>query len=98
MKRYHVFGIVLLVFILVCGPVLGQQWKLVAVLASDTTLDESDLIVDVLETVEEGKMIRIETRDGKVSEDYEVRHVYEDHIILMESLRVEYIAGAKIYQ
>ena len=77
---------------------LGQQWKLVAVLATDTTYDESDLVVDLLDSVEEGKMIRIETRDGKVSENYEVRHVYEDHIILMEALRVEYIAGAKIYQ
>ena len=77
---------------------LGQQWKLVAVLASDSTLEESDLIVDILESVEEGKRIRIEDRNGQIVELYEVRHVYDDHILLMEPLRIEYIAGAKIYQ
>ena len=80
------------------GAMLGQQWKLVAVLVSDTTVEESDLVVDVLDQVEEGKLIRIESRDGIVIETYEVRHVYEDHILLMEPLQREYLAGAKIYQ
>ena len=80
------------------GPTLGQQWKLVAVIASDVTIEESDLVVDILEPVQEGKLVRLETRDGKIVETYEVRHVYQDHIILMEPLRSEYIAGAKVYQ
>jgi hypothetical protein len=98
MKRRHIFGISLIVLFLVSGPAVAQQWKLVAVLASDTSAEESDLIVDILEKVEDGKLIRIESRNGKVIETYEVRHVYQDHIILMEPLRTEFIAGAKIYQ
>ena len=98
MKRWHILGISILVTLLMAGPAIGQQWKLVAVLASDTSIDESDLIVDILEPVEEGRLIRIETRDGKTVETYEVRHVYEDHVILMDAVRSEFIAGAKIYQ
>jgi hypothetical protein len=98
MKIRYILGIAFLLGILFSGPMLGQQWKLVAVLATDVTKHETDLVVDVLEPVQPGKMIRIETRDGRIMETYEVRHFYEDHVILMEPLKKDYIAGAKIYQ
>jgi hypothetical protein len=52
----------------------------------------------VLEELMEAKLIVIETRDGQTLDTYEVRHVYQDHVILMEPLKNDIIAGAKIYQ
>lgn len=76
----------------------SQEWKQVAVLVSDVSTDESELIVDFIRPVALDRLILIESRDGSTKETYAIKHVYGRHLLLKQKLKHGYLAGSRIYQ
>lgn len=89
-------------FLLVAGLsgvfLSAQEWEPVAVLVSDVSADESELVVDFIRPVVVDRLVLLESRDGSTKETYSVKHVYGRHVLLKEKLKHAYLAGAKIYQ
>ncbi|MGH9339775.1 MAG: hypothetical protein ACRD1R_09360 [Acidobacteriota bacterium] len=85
---------------LLCGLILAQSqnWNEVATLVSDTSRDETILTVEYSATVTVGRPILIEARDTRLSEVYEVKHVYGNHILLKQRLASDFLAGSRVYQ
>lgn len=87
------------IFVLSAGAFLwSQKWEQVAVLATDVSRDESDLHVILMGSVAVDRLVLIESRDGKVKDTYEVKHVYENHVLLKERVDHVFLAGSRIYQ
>ena len=87
-------------FLLVAGLsgvfLSAQEWEPVAVLVSDVSADESELVVDFIRPVVVDRLVLLESRDGSTKETYSVKHVYGRHVLLKEKLKHAYLAGAKI--
>lgn len=77
---------------------LAQEWEYVARVASDASTDETSVLLEIFQPIQPGRLIMIESRDGTVRQTYEVRHVYDHHIILETRLTRDFVAGSKVYQ
>jgi hypothetical protein len=88
----------LIVLLMVGAAGLAQNWRQVAVLALDASRDQTFLTVDSPDHIVVDKAVMIESRDGKIKETYEVKHVYADTVILKDGLKTEFLAGSRLYQ
>lgn len=68
------------------------------VLLTDASADESTLWVNRTAQVAVDAIITIESRDGSYRGFYEVKHVYDGHILLKSPLTEDYTAGSRILQ
>ena len=80
------------------GIVMAQKWKQVAVLVSDVEPTETALVVDSGAQIVVDKDVMIESRDGKIRENYQVKSVYENVVLLRSSLKKSFDAGSRLYQ
>ena len=80
------------------GIAFAQKWKQVAVLVSDVERDETSLVVDSGAQVVVDKDVMIESRDGKIKENYQVKSVYENVVLLRSALKQPFDAGSRLYQ
>ena len=97
-KGYLIIGL-FLVFILSQPPLPAQDsWERVATLVSDVSRDESAIIVKLLQPIQEGQLILLESRDGSYQEVVEVRHMYGHNLILESTLLNDFVSGSRIYQ
>ena len=100
MKRLQLLLILWVVLLAVFGgaTLRSQKWEQVAVLVSDVSRDETELAVEFSKSVTLDRPIMIESRDRSIKENYSVKHVYENHILLKEKLKRPFLSGARIYQ
>jgi hypothetical protein len=70
----------------------------VAVLTSDASATETQLIVDTSTGIVVDKDLIIESRDGKVKETVVVEHVYGSSLVLKARLKNSFLSGSKLYQ
>jgi len=90
---------ILVVVVLFLGTfLLAQEWKYVGIVAADASRDETGLTVEAVQPIQVGRLIMIESRDGKRRETYLVRHVYDHTVILESPLVSPYVSGSKLYQ
>jgi len=90
--------VILTLILLTAGVAYAQKWKQVAVLASDVEKTETALVVDSGTQIVVDKDVMIESRDGKIKENYKVKSVYENVVLLRDKLKQSFDAGSRLYQ
>lgn len=97
-KLYLPAGLFLMLLMLSPASIDANSWERVGTLVSDASRDESALVVESLNPIQEGQAILLESRDGSYQEVIVVRHRYGHNLILETNLLNEFVAGARIYQ
>lgn len=100
MNRF-IFSLVVLLaaaVLILPGSAQGQEWRHVAVVASDASAGETSLTVEFLGSCQEGRKILLENRDGSYREEVLVQHIYGWHIILEKPLKQAFSSGSRVYQ
>ncbi|MFZ0428082.1 MAG: hypothetical protein WAO20_08185 [Acidobacteriota bacterium] len=98
MKRKQPAIFAILLCSLFFASLFAQQWKLVGRIVSDVSKGETAIVFQSEAPVVAGKAILIESRDGTLRVTYQVRHVYDDTILLEEPLKEAFTAGSRLYQ
>ena len=97
MKKIAVFFV--LALMVLAGVRLSAQGPTVrAVLLTDASCNESDFWVDQTSTLAVDAPVIVESRDGSYRGVYEVRHVFNGHVLLKSPLTEDYIAGSRLLQ
>lgn len=95
--KTKVIGLILVV-VLGGAQLWSQKWEHAAVLLSDVSRGETDLVVEFIRPVGVDRTILLESRDGSAKETYTVKHVYENHILLKEKLKSDFVAGSRVFR
>ncbi len=91
--------IALLTLGLLLVPSTGaRQLQVQATLVTDCSPDESIVWVRWSGMVAVDQLVVLESRDRTARSSYRVRHVFDDHVLLQEPLREEYLAGSRLLQ